>query len=228
MSVVSDDGAEGSERREALQLHSIRLRRGQITFLKTLQNASEWVRCAIDEKRMREPAASTENRVILLSQEIKDARNQVEALKMSANYLEAKREVQELQGQQESLEEPMVTLRNMNERPEYLMPRETPIRNGGGTTVGTMFSVAIPNLEGGQEKVQAETRDELLKNVQTKTAQNLTELAMRKSILSQEEAKARIIINGFEEEIRALETKHHSLEEELLRAGSATEAAAVP
>lgn len=228
MSVVSDDGAESSEQREALQLYSVRLGRDQITFLRTLQNASEWIRCAIDEKRMRESTASTENRVILLSQEIKDVRNQVEAVKMNPNYVEAKHGLQESQLQQQRLEEPMVTLRTMNERPEYLMPRETPIRNAGGTIVGAMFSVAIPNLEGGQEKVQAETRDELLKNVRAKTAQNLTDLAKRKSILAQEEAKRRVIINGFEEEIRALETKRRSLEEELLQAGSATEGAAVP
>ena len=59
--------ADENAKRQRLDLYSVRLRADQIGYLKNLPNASEWLRTAIDDARVRQPGASTENRVILLA-----------------------------------------------------------------------------------------------------------------------------------------------------------------
>ena len=42
--------------------YGVRLRRDQLKYLKDVQNPSEWVRKAIDEKRKREEKRKTESK----------------------------------------------------------------------------------------------------------------------------------------------------------------------
>jgi hypothetical protein len=42
--------------------YGVRLRRDQLKYLKEVENASEWVRKAIDEKRKREERGKTKSR----------------------------------------------------------------------------------------------------------------------------------------------------------------------
>ena len=42
--------------------YGVRLRRDQLKYLKEVQNPSEWVRKAIDEKRKREEKRKTESK----------------------------------------------------------------------------------------------------------------------------------------------------------------------
>jgi hypothetical protein len=193
-----------------LALYSIRVRPDQLDFLKGLPNASEWIRRAIDEARVGEPAASSASRIIMLSQQIRDVSKQIEVLGSHPNYLEAKRELE----QRERLQYEMQTLSAMYEHPDNLMPIEE------HAITGTKYALWIPAAKGGgrRERIEAETCEELMRVVKAKIAHNLDELTKKKqNSLAQDETKTRIIVDGFEKEIQAFSGKRRALEEELLR-----------
>jgi chromosome segregation ATPase len=92
------------ERAETLVPFSVRLRSDQITFLKGLPNASLWLRKIIDDSRVREPATATGNRVILLTQQIKDVEKQLSSFQENPAFLEAKRELSVIHRENERIE----------------------------------------------------------------------------------------------------------------------------
>jgi len=61
-------------------LYSIRLRLDQINFLRSLTNASEWLRAAIDSTRAKEAATSPTERMVLLSRELRNVKAEIQRL----------------------------------------------------------------------------------------------------------------------------------------------------
>ncbi len=62
-------------------------------FLKGVENASEWVRHAIDDVRIREPTASSTNRAVLLAQQIRDLEQQENGLRENPILVEAQEHI---------------------------------------------------------------------------------------------------------------------------------------
>jgi hypothetical protein len=84
-----DDG-DSNAKHEPLALYSVRLRSDQVSFLRTVGNASEWLRKAIDDARVRDVATSMSNRAVLLAWQIRDLEQQMLFLAQNPAYLQAK------------------------------------------------------------------------------------------------------------------------------------------
>ena len=87
---VSDE----KPKRQTLTPYLARLTSDQVTFLRGLPNASEWLRKAIDEARVRESATSTGNRVILLAQQIHALEDQIAVLEANSILTHAREELE--------------------------------------------------------------------------------------------------------------------------------------
>jgi len=72
--------AEENVKRQRLDLYSVRLRADQIGYLKSLPNASEWLRAAIDSACAKEAAASPAERAVLLSRELRNVKAEIRRL----------------------------------------------------------------------------------------------------------------------------------------------------
>jgi chromosome segregation ATPase len=181
---LTSDATGSDEKHQALTLYSARLRPDQIAFLRGLPNASEWLRKVIDDARIRDSATSTSNRVILLTQQIRELEQQIGFLAQNPSYLQAKERFNSAQARVEKVTSEIVLY-------EAWIRGENPPE--GKTKMERFY--------GSHEKKLSELREQL-------------------AALLAEQAPAKTIIAGFDEEIRALETKRKGLEQELLREGA--------
>jgi hypothetical protein len=120
------------------------------------------------------------------------------------------------------------TLEDMREHPENLVPQQEQagIRKPDGSYVAFVYCVYIPDATGqAQERVAAETPDELISCIKTRAGQNLDQLSAKRTALEQELTKANTIIGAFAKEIQGLMAKRQELEGQLLQEGGAAEPA---
>lgn len=83
--------SRGTVPRDTLSHISIRLTLDQIHFLKTIQNRSQWIRDAINEKRFTEKNEDHPNsKIILLSKQISSLQTEIVRLETSEDYDHAK------------------------------------------------------------------------------------------------------------------------------------------
>lgn len=228
MNAVSDE----KPKRQTLTPYSARLTSDQVAFLKTLPNASEWLRKAIDEARVRDSATSTGNRVILLAQQIRALEGQIAALEANSILTHAREELEKLRTIRKERERRLEALQvfvahpenwSVTERTKLAGRMDEPVRTEPAYSMSV--PTAVPRLA--PDEVEAASRDELTRKALEKAQYNLSTLMVEREGLAEEEAKQAAIIHGFEEETRALEAKRRGLEDELLQAGSAAEAPAV-
>jgi hypothetical protein len=217
---LSDAGANDEKpKRQALTLYSARLRSDQVAFLRELPNASDWVRRAIDETRAREPAASTGNRVILFTRQLKDVEQQIKSIAENSMRMEAYKQRDQILWQKHYVEMAV-------EFCQKVIQGEIKPREKENPPSEVRFYVIEPSFEWKEDitlRWFSTAPERVAEIAKCEAVKALPELLARQASLDREEAKQRTIIGGFEEEIRALEAKRRSLEEELLQAGSAAE-----
>ena len=207
---------DGEPKPQTLLLYSLRLRPDQITFLKGLSNASEWLRRAIDDARVREPAASTGNRVILLTRQLRDVEQQIKTINENSMRLDAYKQRDQILWQKHYVEMAV-------EFCQKTIQGEIKPREKENPPSEVRFYVIEPSFEWKEGRTLrwiGTTPEAVVENAKSEAAKALPELQARQAILDREEAKQSTIIGGFEEETRALEAKHRSLEDELLQAGT--------
>ena len=207
---------DGEPKPQTLLLYSLRLRPDQITFLKGLSNASEWLRTAIDDARVREPAASTGNRVILLTRQLKDVEQQIKTINENSMRLDAYKQHDQILWQKHYVE---MTV----EFCQKAIQGEIKPREKENPPSEVRFYVIEPSFEWKEGRTLrwiGTTPEAVVENAKGEAAKALAELQARQASLDREEAKQGVIIGGFEEETRALEAKRRSLEDELLQAGT--------
>ena len=106
----------------------------------------------------------------------------------------------------------------MLEHPDRLMPRWDPAK--------ALYSLLVPNAEGERwDNIEAETILEVRSKLATRAAHNLGQLTDKLAALTQEEAKAKALIDGFMSEIQALTARRELLENDLLRESRVAEQA---
>jgi len=144
----------------------------------------------------------------ILSQEIRELKNRIDALHNNPNHIDAKAELEKIPGQREKIQHAMEVLRSILEHPERLSPMEN----------GAVYSLSIPDAEAsGWERIEAETSAEVMTRLGTRAAHNLDQLTKKQAELGQDEAKLKIIIGGFESELAGLTARRKLLEQDLLR-----------
>ena len=208
--------AEENAKRQRLDLYSVRLRADQIGYLKSLPNASEWLRTAIDDARVREPTASTGNRVILLTRQLKDVEQQIKTINENSMRMEAYKQRDQILWQKHYVEMAV-------EFCQKAIQGEIKPREKENPPSEVRFYIIEPSFEWKEGRTLrwiGTTPEAVVENAKSEAAKALPELQVRQAILDREEAKQSTIIGGFEEETRALEAKHRSLEDELLQAGT--------
>lgn len=84
-----------NKRNTVLRITSVRLEPNQIDFLKTLDNASEWIREAIDAKRLTEKDETKEAKTILLTKRIRNLNMELETLEQDYEFVRAKKRIVE-------------------------------------------------------------------------------------------------------------------------------------
>lgn len=75
---------------EKLEPYSIRLRPDQITYLKTLKNASQWLRDIIDQGRIENETTISSNQLIQLSTQRTRHQETIEKIKKKPDYMQIK------------------------------------------------------------------------------------------------------------------------------------------
>jgi hypothetical protein len=199
-----------------LLLYSLRLRPDQITFLKGLSNASEWLRRVIDDARAREPTASTGNRVILLTRQLKDVEQQIKTINENSMRMEAYKQRDQILWQKHFVGMAV-------EFCQKAIQGEIKPREKENPPSEVRFYIIEPSFEWKEGRTLrwiGTTPEAVVENAKGEAVKALHELQARQASLDREEAKQGVIIGGFEEETRALEAKHRSLEDELLQAGT--------
>ena len=94
MSERQEENAE-NKRNTVLRITSVRLEPSQIEFLKTLDNASEWIREAIDAKRLESLDETEESKTILLTKQIRKLELDQERLERNYEFVRAKKTIME-------------------------------------------------------------------------------------------------------------------------------------
>jgi hypothetical protein len=213
---AEERAAEENAKRQRLDLYSVRLRADQVAYLKTLPNASEWVRRAIDEARARDPATSTANQIILLTRQLKDVEQQIKTINENSMRLDAYKQRDQILWQKHYVELAV-------EFCQKTIQGEIKPREKENPPSEVRFYVIEPSFEWKEGRTLrwiGTTPEAVVENAKGEAAKALAELQARQASLDREEAKQGVIIGGFEEETRALEAKHRSLEDELLQAGT--------
>jgi hypothetical protein len=241
--LVSDEDTK----RQTLTLYSVRLHPSQIAFLRSLPNASEWLRKLIDHARVRDSATSTGNRVILLTQQIRDLDQQVSVVRENPSYVQAKTELPRIQrekspvdagvdfyqklmrGTYDHLKDRMIRLpESVYAHLDYLEPPDKELWQLW-ESVRNLHHVMRqhPSIKALLSPFTAsDIPSHIIEQARSDASTILPEILKVQENLAREEAKQKTIVAGFEQEIQALEEKRQGLEQELLRQSARSERSA--
>jgi len=205
--------------RETLKPYSLRLTSDQVRFLQSLPNANAWVRKVINEARVRDSATSTDNRVILLTQQIADVEEQIRVLRENPSYVEAWAELEK--NHQAGLE-----VEYAIEHYEKLVRGEVAALEKEGLwylpkrAADPTYSTWPYWREWSPEAVVEKAKHD--------ASEALPKIRETHARLIAEERKPRTIVEGFKQEIQGLQAKRQALEQELLRQSATSDTSVTP